>query len=98
MMDPLEAADQAMLEHAPDKYRKEGNRVVQTRAKFCPKCGCRAMYVKMLAEVTCELNDDFTIGRTKSVGKRRGEKPARYVCGGGHEFVGEDPLPHEYSP
>ena len=86
MMDPLEAADQAMLEHAPDKYHKEGNRVVQTNTKWCPRCGCRAMFVVMTAKVKCELNDDFTLGRTVHVGKR--VSPAEYICGGGHTFTG----------
>ncbi len=47
----------------------------------------------MLAEVKCELNDDGTVGRTVWVGRRVGERPTRYICGGGHVFNGPDAYP-----
>jgi hypothetical protein len=62
--------------------------------RWCPKCGCRAMFVVMTAKVKCELNDDFTLGRTVHVGKRVETSPAEYVCGGGHTFTGVEPTEH----
>lgn len=51
---------------------------------ICPKCGCPARLVKMIAKVLCELNTDGTFGKVVQACKAMGEP--QYICGGGHKW------------
>ena len=54
---------------------------------ICPKCGCPAREVRMIAKVTCDLNRDGTFGKVKQAGTPVGQM--NYVCGGGHKWSKE---------
>jgi len=64
-----------------DASKASVNRLVRP---VCPRCGCPAQFVRMTARVVCVINEDGSVGRTTSVGKRVGKSV--YECGGGHEF------------
>ena len=51
----------------------------------CPKCGCPAREVVMIAKVFCALNLDGTVGKVRHAGKSVGE--VVYVCSGNHEWT-----------